>query len=124
MKSKDKPYILHVAEKIYLEVSKIKKKNNGFSNIDAIDGFIGSETYKEVSSGKFHDNWFEELKKKKQAIESFLNTALRACNDSSFSNKKVQEMAFVRASTILNSLAQIKIWANENDLPFKNLIKD
>ena len=26
MKSKDKPYILHVAEKIYLEVSKIKKK--------------------------------------------------------------------------------------------------
>ena len=41
MKSKDKPYILYVAEKIYLEVSKIKKKNNGFSNIDAIDGFIG-----------------------------------------------------------------------------------
>ena len=26
MKSKDKPYILYVAEKIYLEVSKIKKK--------------------------------------------------------------------------------------------------
>jgi len=26
MKSKDKPYILHVAEKIYLEVSEIKKK--------------------------------------------------------------------------------------------------
>ena len=68
MKSKDKPYILYVAEKIYLEVSEIKKKNNGFSNIDAIDGFIGSETYKEVSSGKFHDNWFEELKKKKEKI--------------------------------------------------------
>ena len=27
MKSKDKPYILYVAEKIYLEVSEIKKKN-------------------------------------------------------------------------------------------------
>ena len=26
MKSNDKPYILHVAEKIYLEISKIKKK--------------------------------------------------------------------------------------------------
>ena len=63
MKSKDKPYILYVAEKIYLEVSEIKKKNNGFSNIDAIDGFIGSETYKEVSSGQFHDEWFEKLKK-------------------------------------------------------------
>ena len=61
---------------------------------------------------------------KKQAIESFLTTALRACNDSSFSNKKVQEMAFVRASTILNSLAQIKIWADENDLPFKDVIQE
>ena len=68
MKSKDKPYILYVAEKIYLEVSEIKKKNNGFSNIDAIDGFIGSETYKEVSSGKFHDNWFKELEKKNEKI--------------------------------------------------------
>ena len=68
MKSKDKPYILHVAEKIYLEVSKIKKNNSAFSNIDAIDGFIGSEIYNEVSSGKFHDNWFEELKKEKKKI--------------------------------------------------------
>ena len=66
MKSKDKPYILYVAEKIYLEVSEIKKKNNGFSNIDAIDGFIGSETYKEISSGKFHDNWFKELEKRNE----------------------------------------------------------
>ena len=63
MKSKDKPYILYVAEKIYLEVSKIKKKNNGFSNIDAIDGFIGSEIYKEVSSGKFHDELILDLNK-------------------------------------------------------------
>lgn len=61
---------------------------------------------------------------KKEAIEKFLSTSLRACNDSSLSNKKVQEMAFVRASTILNSLAQLKIWANENDLPFKGLIQD
>ena len=68
MKSKDKPYILYVAEKIYLEVSEIKKKNNSFSNIDAIDGFIGSKTYKEISSGKFHDDWFKELEKKNEKI--------------------------------------------------------
>ena len=61
---------------------------------------------------------------KKEAIEKFLSTGLRACNDSSLSNKKVQEMAFVRASTILNSLAQIKIWADENDLPFKDVIQE
>tara|TARA_B100001027_G_scaffold106007_1_gene72975 strand:- start:83 stop:499 length:417 start_codon:yes stop_codon:yes gene_type:complete len=68
MKSKNKPYILYVAEKIYLEVSKIKKGNSGFSNADAIKSFIGSKTYKEVSSGKFHDNWFQKLGKKKENI--------------------------------------------------------
>ena len=63
MLSKDKPYILIVAEIIYLEISKIKKNNQNFSNIDAIDNFIGSEVYKKISSGKFHDEWFEKLKK-------------------------------------------------------------
>ena len=63
MVSKDKPYVLFVAELIYLEVSKIKKNNLDFSNIDAVDGFIGSKIYKEISSGKYHDEWFEELEK-------------------------------------------------------------
>ena len=62
MSSKDKPYILLVAEIIYLEISKIKKNNPGFSNIDAIDNFIGSEIYKKIGSGKFHDEWFKKLK--------------------------------------------------------------
>ena len=68
MKSNDKPYILHVAEKIYLEISSIKKKNYIFSNTDAIDAFIGSETYKEISSGKFHDEWFKQLKEESKNI--------------------------------------------------------
>ena len=63
MVSKDKPYVLFVAEIIYLEISKIKKKNISFSNKDAIDNFIGSEIYKEISSGKFHNKWFKKLKK-------------------------------------------------------------
>ena len=62
MSSKEKPYILFVAEKIYLEVHQIKKKNPSFSNINAIDNFIGSKTYNEISSGKFHDNLFQNLK--------------------------------------------------------------
>ena len=61
MSSKEKPYILFVAEKIYQEIQKIKKKNPDFSNIDAIDNFIGSKTYNEISSGQYHDNWFKEL---------------------------------------------------------------
>ena len=63
MKSKEQPYILFVAEIIYSQISDIKKKNPSFSNIDAIENFIGSKMYNEISSGKFHDNWFEELKK-------------------------------------------------------------
>tara|TARA_B100001057_G_scaffold113367_1_gene111697 strand:- start:3321 stop:3737 length:417 start_codon:yes stop_codon:yes gene_type:complete len=68
MKSHEKPYILHVAEKIYLEVTKIKKENKNFSTSDSINRFIGSEIYKEISDGKFHDNWFTELKKKEEKI--------------------------------------------------------
>ena len=63
MKSKKKPYILFVAEVIYLNICEIKKKNLNFSNIDAVENFIGSEVYQEISSGTFHDNWFKELSK-------------------------------------------------------------
>ena len=63
MVSKDKPYVLFVAEVIYLEISKIKENNIDFSNIDAIDGFIGTGTYKQISSGEYHDEWFKELRK-------------------------------------------------------------
>ena len=63
MISKEKPYVLFVAEIIYSEISKIKKNNIDFSNIDSIDNFIGSKVYKKISSGKFHDEWFEELEK-------------------------------------------------------------
>jgi hypothetical protein len=63
MQSKEKPYVLFVAEFIYLEICDIKKKNIDFSNITAIESFIGSELYKEISSGKFHDEWFKRLEK-------------------------------------------------------------
>ena len=64
MQSKDKPYVLFVAELIYLEVVEIKKTNSGFTNINAVECFIGSKTYKEISSGNFHDQWLKDLKKK------------------------------------------------------------
>ena len=61
--SKEKPYVLFVAEKIYSSICDIKKKNSSFSNIDAVENFIGSKVYNEISSGEFHDQWFEKLKK-------------------------------------------------------------
>ena len=61
MQSSEKPYVLHVAEIIYLKISDIKKNNPHFSNIDAVDNFIGSKKYKEISSGKFHNDWLKKL---------------------------------------------------------------
>ena len=63
MISKERPYILLVAEKIYLEICKIKKINQDLSNIDAIESFIGSKIYNEISNGEFHDKWFKQLEK-------------------------------------------------------------
>jgi len=63
MQSKEMPYVLFVAKIIYSKICEIKNKNPNFSNIDAIENFIGSETYNEISSGKFHDDWLEELVK-------------------------------------------------------------
>ena len=65
MPPKEKPYVLYVAEIIYSEVCEIKKKNPYLNNVDAIEAFIGSNTYTHISSGKFHDEWFEKLKKNK-----------------------------------------------------------
>ena len=77
MRSQEKPYVLYVAEVIYSEISEIKKKNLNLSNTDAINNFIGTKTYNEISSGKFHDNWFKELKK-----NNFVNKT---------NNKKISE---------------------------------
>ena len=44
-----------------MKLQKLKKKNSDLSTLDAIDAFIGSDTYNLISSGKFHDKWFKEL---------------------------------------------------------------
>ena len=63
MYTTEKPYVLYVAEIIYLKVYEIKKNNPSFSNIQALEAFIDSEEYEEISSGKFHDKWIEKLRK-------------------------------------------------------------
>ena len=56
------PLVLHVAKFIYLKIYEIKNKNKELNNIDLFEIFMGSKEYDDVSSGKFHDNWFENLK--------------------------------------------------------------
>ena len=64
MQSKtEKPYVIYLAEIIYKNITDIKINNLDISNIDAVEGFIGTKIYNEISSGKFHDNWFGYLEK-------------------------------------------------------------
>ena len=58
---KSKPYVIYLAEIIYKNIVNIKIKNPDISNIDAIEGFIGTPEYENISSGNFHDKWFKNL---------------------------------------------------------------
>ena len=59
--NKDKPYVIFMAEAIYEDIANIKKKNPEILNIDAIEMFMATKLYDEISSGKFHDTWFKNL---------------------------------------------------------------
>ena len=64
MRSKiEKPYVLRVAEFIYFKIIEIKNKNSKINNIQAFEIFITSKEYELISSGEFHDKWFEKLEK-------------------------------------------------------------
>jgi hypothetical protein len=62
---KEMPYVIYMAEVIYKNIADIKKKNSGISNIDAIERFIGTPVYENISSGRFHDTWFKNLENDK-----------------------------------------------------------
>ena len=59
----EKPYVLRAAEFIYFKIIEIKNKNPENNNIQAFEIFMTSKEYELISSGEFHDKWFEKLKK-------------------------------------------------------------
>jgi|TARA_B110000444_G_C18537654_1_gene454218 hypothetical protein len=93
---KSKPYVIYLAEVIYNNIASIKKKNPNISNIDAIEGFIGTPEYENISSGKFHDTWFDNLEN-----NQFIDQE---------SGKKIPEET-------------IKLLKIQKDITIKNLIK-
>ena len=62
-KNTDKPYVLRVAEMIYLKIVDIKKQNSQINIIQAFEIFMTTKDFDLISSGEYHDKWFEELKK-------------------------------------------------------------
>ena len=67
MKNKDKtkPIMLYAAEEIYFKISEIKLNNPEISLIESVERYIGSESYQNLSSGKFHNELLIKLKKEK-----------------------------------------------------------
>ena len=61
----EKPYVLRAAEFIYSNIIKIKKQNLEINNIQAFEIFMTTKEYDILSSGKFHDKWFLQLKNNK-----------------------------------------------------------
>ena len=61
-KNTDKPYVLRVAEMIYLKIADIKKHNSQINNIQAFEIFMTTKDFDLISSGEYHDKWFEDLK--------------------------------------------------------------
>ena len=60
-----KPIMLYAAEEIYLKISEIKLKNPEISLIEAVEIYIGSESYQNLSSGEFHNRLLKKLDKEK-----------------------------------------------------------
>ena len=53
--------MLYVAEEIYNSIVDIKNKDTNISKIDAIERYIGTDSYIKISSGRFHENLNKEL---------------------------------------------------------------
>ena len=57
--------MLYAAEEIYLKISEIKLKNPEISPVEAVERYIGSKSYENLSSGEFHDKLLIKLEKEK-----------------------------------------------------------
>ena len=65
MQSKDKPYVLFVAEVIYLEISEIKKRTQIFQIKRLSMLLLATGLIKILVVENFHDDWLKELEKNK-----------------------------------------------------------
>jgi hypothetical protein len=91
-KNTDKPYVLRVAEVIYLKIIDIKNENPEMNNIQAFEVFMTTKEYDLISSGEFHDKWFVELKNN-NFIDKITNKKI---NDETMRLLELQKDSMVR----------------------------
>tara|TARA_B100000427_G_C15465700_1_gene576140 strand:+ start:650 stop:1090 length:441 start_codon:yes stop_codon:yes gene_type:complete len=109
-KDKIRPFVLYVAEVIYLKISEIKKKNKNFSNIDAFEKFINSKDFDEISSGKFHDKWFKQLNQ---------NNFFDLQNGMKITNETFELLKIQRDSMIKQLIKIPRLYYVKNNFPLK-----
>ena len=88
----DKPYVLRVAELIYLKITDIKKENPEMTNIQAFEVFMTTKDYDLISSGEFHNQWFLELKKN----DSIDNLTGKKVNDETLRLLEIQKDSMIK----------------------------
>jgi hypothetical protein len=91
-KNTDKPYVLRVAELIYLKIFEIKKQNPNMNNIQAFEVFMTTKDFDFISSGEFHNQWFSELKDNKD-IDKITGKKI---NDETIKLLKLQKDSMVK----------------------------
>ena len=89
----DKPYVLRVAELIYLKVAEIKKENSEMDNIQAFEIFMTTKDYDLISSGEFHDKWFLELKKNNKFVDKITGKKI---NDETMRLLEIQKDSMIK----------------------------
>ena len=62
LKEIKKPYVIYMAEIIYFYISTLKNRELNIDTKEAINKFIDTDEFNELSSGTFHEKWFNELK--------------------------------------------------------------
>ena len=106
----EKPYVIYLAEVIYRNIADIKKNNSDISNIDAVEGFIGTKIYNEISSGKFHDNWFEYLEN---------NSFIDKDSGKKITNETIKLLHVQKDATIKQLIKYPELYYAKNSFPLE-----
>ena len=106
----EKPYVLRVAEYIYLKLIDIKDQNPEINNIQAFEIFMSTKDYDLISSGEFHDKWFLELKK---------NNFIDSISDKKVNNETLRLLELQKDSMIKFLIKIPKLYYTKSHFPLE-----
>ena len=109
-KNTDKPYVLRVAEMIYLKITDIKKQNSQINNIQAFEIFMTTKDFDLISSGKYHDQWFEDLKQ---------NNFIDKVNKKKINNETIELLELQKDSMVKFLIKIPKLYYTKSHFPLE-----